>query len=114
MKKGFSPVRALLLSTLFLGLNPLLLPVYSGEVSDESNDRTILLDTSAIRGERLGKDRDQDFLKKREDLPALSTALRWEGDEITALDIPKEILEQLTQPDLSYILGQSSDLDEID
>jgi len=110
LKKGLFFLRVLILSTVSLGLKPLLLPVSPGEVSEESNNRTILLDSSAISGVRLEKESDI----KREDLPALSTALRWEGNDVIALDIPKEILDQLTQPDLSYILEQSSDFDEID
>ncbi len=97
-----------------LSLNPLIIPLSSGETPIEDHNRTILLDESAIKGKQLGKEGNLSLKKKRADLPALSTALRWEGNDIIALDIPKEILDQLTQPDLSYVLGQNSVSEEID
>ena len=35
--------------------------------------------------------------------PALSTVFPWEGEEQTAFNIPEEVLNELTNPDLSYL-----------
>lgn len=66
---------------------------------EEPTERTILMDESLIVGVELGA---IDGRQKRIPGPALSTALRWHGVEVDKLDIPKEILEHLSQSDLSF------------
>ncbi len=104
MKKRF-----FCLSILLCTLNPFLSALSHAETTEINRDQTILLNQSAIKGDRLEVEKDVNLFQKREDLPALSTALRWEGNDMIELDIPKEILDQLTQPDLSYILERGSD-----
>lgn len=99
---------------LLFTLNALLYPLDYTRASEDTKGQTILLDASTIQGDQLETEQDLNVFQKREDLPALSTALRWEGDDIIELDIPKEILDQLTRPDLSYILGRGSDSEEMD
>ena len=41
------------------------------------------------------------------ELPALSTSFPWEGEEKEIFNIPEEILNDLTQPDLSYLSGEA-------
>lgn len=93
---------------------------------ERGEDQTILLDELIIRGDlggETGEDSDEstfskevseeknessETFKRPIERPALSTVLSWKGKENIELDIPKEILEQLTQPDLSYILEREA------
>ena len=77
-----------------------------------AEDQTILLDESLIVGTLLGE--TVMGRKKRIAGPALSTELRWEGDENEELDIPKEILNHLTQSDLSFFKNRDRDRDFFD
>ncbi len=74
-----------------------------------AEDQTILLDESLIVGTQLGE--AVIGQKKRIAGPALSTALRWEGDKNDELDIPKEILDHLTRSDLSFFKNRNRDRD---
>ncbi|MFQ5588282.1 MAG: hypothetical protein ACE5F7_05520 [Nitrospiria bacterium] len=81
-----------------------------------AEDRTILLDESLIVGTQLGETRLG--RKKRVAGPALSTELLWEGEAAEAFDIPKEILDHLTQSDLSFFknreIGRDDDFESLD
>ncbi len=77
-----------------------------------AEDQTILLDESLIVGTPL-----EDAApgpQKRIAGPALSTALQWEGESSHPLDIPKEILDHLTQSDLSFFKHRENGADEIE
>ncbi len=96
-------MKSTLLLLEFLLLIVLLLPspVIAEEETDpeEHSERTILMDESLIVGVELGAIGGR---QKRIPGPALSTILRWEGMAVDTLDIPKEILEHLSQSDLSF------------
>lgn len=77
-----------------------------------AEDQTILLDESLIVGTQLGEAGAGQ--KKRVAGPALSTALRWEGEAAEAFDIPKEILDHLTQSDLSFFINREADRDGLE
>lgn len=77
-----------------------------------AEDQIILLDESLIVGTRLGE--AVNGRKKRIAGPALSTELPWEGDENEDFDIPKEILDHLTQSDLSFFKNRDRDRDFFD
>lgn len=96
MRSDFLRIGYILLITLFL---PCTLLAEEEPPSTETTEKTILMDESLIVGVELGAIGGN---QKRMPGPALSTALRWDGVAIDALDIPKEILEHLSQPDLSF------------
>ncbi|GEM_PF-2681709 len=83
----------------FIMLLVLPAPLRAEEEPEEPKDRTILMDESLIVGVELGAIGGR---RKRIPGPALSTALRWDGVSPDELDIPKEILEHLSQSDLSF------------
>ncbi len=91
---------------------------------ERGGDQTILLDEMIIRGDT-GEESFQEEISEEKiennaaqqrpsERPLLSTVLSWKGNEIIALDIPKEILEQLTRPDLSYVLEREAAQDDVD
>ncbi len=96
MKRIFLLLKLMLLITLFLP-NPLM--AQAETETEAHSEKTILMDESLIVGVELGAIGGR---QKRIPGPALSTTLRWEGVAADALDIPKEILEHLSQSDLSF------------
>ncbi len=93
--------------------SPLATIPVAGAEQAKASDQTFLLGEFAIRGDQV---EERIAIKKRSGpaFPALSTALRWKGDERIELDIPKEILKSLTLPDLSQILKINTDFDDAD
>lgn len=96
---------------LFTGLGSAV-PAFGADQPDDS-DKTFLLGEFSITGDRVEEliSREQ---KGAPEFPLLSTALRWKSENPIELDIPKEILKHLTQPDLSRILKNAQETDEID
>jgi len=84
----------------------------SWQVLAEGKDQTILLDESLIQGSSLLNGQAFGGRRRRVEGPALSTAFRWDGEKIEALDIPKEILDELTPPDLPFTLREKAESDE--
>lgn len=96
MRSDFLRMGFMLLITLFL---PCTLLAEEETASAEATEKTILMDESLIVGVELGVIGGN---QKRIPGPALSTVLRWDGVTVDTLDIPREILEHLSQPDLSF------------
>lgn len=73
-------------------------------------DETILLDEAQFLGRRrvMPEASDAESIER----PALSTFLAWEGDQPVEFNIPQEILNDLTRPDLSYFSGPGVDGEE--
>lgn len=102
MKMKFFSLGLLLLIAIFL---PSSLRAEKESDAEESSKQTILMDESLIIGVELGTISGR---QKRIPGPALSTALRWEGVAVDELDIPKEILEHLSQSDLSFFKNREN------
>jgi len=107
------PVMLPLLTTvLILFCASLSTPPAFGAGQSDISDQTFLLGEFSITGDQV----EEHIETKKEgeaQLPALSTSLRWKGDEGIELDIPKEILKNLTQPDLSQIIKGKDESNEI-
>jgi len=78
----------------------------------KGEDQTILLDESLIQGSSLLGGQGFGGRRRRIEGPALSTDFRWDGEKAEDSDIPKEILKELTQPDLPFTLRESAESDE--
>ena len=78
----------------------------------EGEDQTILLDESLIKGSTLLDGQSLGRRRLRREGPVLSTSFRWDGESVDKLDIPKEILNELTQPGLPFTLRDAAEPDE--
>lgn len=77
----------------------------------EEEDQTILLDEVLIKGTTLLDGKSPGGRRVRTEGPALSTSFRWDGESVDELNIPKEILSELTQPDLPFTLEGAAEPD---
>ncbi|MGB3940970.1 MAG: hypothetical protein WBK96_05715 [Candidatus Manganitrophaceae bacterium] len=74
-------------------------------------DKTVVLDESMIKGGAASKKKGGGGAT--EALPALSTALPWEGEtEGEDPEMTREIFRQITHPDLSFFEGDRMNEDE--
>ncbi len=84
-----------------------------GVEQSEDSDQTFLLGEFSIRGNQV-EELISTQKKGEPEFPILSTSLRWKDEDRIELDIPKEILKHLTQPDLSRLLKKETGSSEID
>jgi hypothetical protein len=70
-------------------------------------DDAIVLEESQIFGKSLPSENKPGAASS--DRPALSTAFPWDGEAQANFNIPEEILNELTQPDPSYLSGEAAE-----